>query len=80
MLETCCLDQGNVNYLPSVPGNLTYAAIFITLLVFQVAVGVYFREWTITILMTIGVLLEILGYAARTWMHYKIFNRTSFLM
>lgn len=79
-LQTCCLNQGTVNYIPTLAGNITYAAIFVPLLALQLGLCLWYRTWTFMVGMVCGLLCEIIGYAGRIWMHYSIFDMSPFLM
>jgi hypothetical protein len=79
-LQTCCLNQGTVNYIPTLAGSITYTAIFVLLLTSQLGLCLWYRTWTFMIGMIFGLICEILGYAGRIWMHYRIFDMNPFLM
>lgn len=79
-LQTCCLNQGTVDYIPTLGGNIAYAAIFVLLLALQLGLCLWYQTWTFMIGMTFGLICEILGYAGRVWMHYSIFDMNPFLM
>jgi hypothetical protein len=79
-LQTCCLNQGTVDYIPTLAGNITYATIFVLLLGLQLSLCLWYRMWTFMVGMVCGLLCEIIGYAGRIWMHYSIFDMNPFLM
>lgn len=79
-LQTCCLEQGTVRYLPTLGGNAAYAAIFALILVLQIGLGVRYRTWGFAVGMFAGLLLELLGYVGRIQMHSNIFDQDPFLM
>lgn len=79
-LQTCCLDQGTVDYLPSLGGNITYGVIFILILLAHLGLGLHYRTFTFLIGMTLGLVCEVIGYSGRIWMHYSIFNMNPFLI
>lgn len=79
-LQTCCLQQGTVNYLPTVAGNLVFAIIFAFFLAIQLAQGIYYKTWGFLVGITCGCILEVLGYGGRVWMHYQIFQMNPFLL
>ena len=79
-LQTCCLNQGTVDYIPTLAGNIIYAAIFVLLLALQLGLCLWYRTWTFMVGMVCGLLCEIIGYAGRIWMHYSIFDMNPFLM
>ena len=67
-LQTCSLDRGKVNYLPSVVGNGTYLIIFLVLILGQLVLGIKKRTWGFLAGMVIGSLIEAVGYGGRLWM------------
>ncbi|KAL9058073.1 MAG: hypothetical protein Q9162_001935 [Coniocarpon cinnabarinum] len=79
-LDTCCLDRGSVNYLPSVAGNGVYLLIFALILLFQLIFGIRYKTWGFLTGMGIGVFGEVVGYGGRIWMHYSIFKQNPFLV
>ena len=79
-LQTCCLNQATVDYIPTLAGNITYAAIFVLLLAPQLGLCLWYRTWTFMIGMVCGLLCEIIGYAGRIWMHSSIFDMNPFIM
>lgn len=79
-LQTCCLNQGTVDYIPTLAGNIIYAAIFVLLLALQLGLCLWCRAWTFMVGMVCGLLCEIIGYAGRIWMHYSIFDMNPFLV
>jgi len=79
-LQTCCMNQATVNYIPTLAGNITYAAIFVLLLALQLGLCLRYRTWTFMIGMVCGLLCEVIGYAGRIWMHCSIFDMNPFVM
>lgn len=79
-LATCCIAQSNFDYLPSLGGNLFYAILFTVALLFQLGIGIPYKTWGYMTAMVMGLILEVLGYAARVWMHYAPFAQNPFLM
>jgi hypothetical protein len=79
-LQTCCVAQSHFAYIPSLAGNIFYAAFFTLALLPQLAMGVVYKTWGFMVAMIMGLILEILGYASRVWMHYSPFASTPFLV
>lgn len=79
-LETCPLSLAQVHYVPSLGGNAFYLALFALLLLLQLAFGFRFRTWSFTGSMFGGLVLEVIGYAARVQMHDNPFKSDPFLM
>lgn len=79
-LDTCPLDLANIDYVPSLAGNLIFIAVFGLVLIAQLGIGIRYKTWSYLIAMTGGLLLEIIGYVARVQMHYNPFKSDPFLM
>ncbi|KAL4757022.1 RTA1 domain-containing protein [Aspergillus foveolatus] len=79
-LEICSIKDAYIQYQPTIPGNAVYIALFGILLVAQVAQTPLYRMWGFSISMIAGLLLEVLGYAARILFHDDPFNFDFFLM
>jgi hypothetical protein len=79
-LETCPLSVAYVNYDPSLVANALYVAIFGALFLVQCYQGYYFKTWTYSISMLVGLIGEVIGYVARVQMHFNPFLANPFLM
>ena len=79
-LRTCPLTLANILYLPSIPGNAIYLAIFALLLPIQVFFSFRYRTYGFLVGTFCGLVLEILGYAGRIIMHHNPFQTSQFLM
>lgn len=79
-LDTCPLSQAEVLYDPNLGGNAFYIAIFALLLLFQIFLGVHYRTWGFFAGLSIGLLLEVIGYAARVQLHFNPFLKDPFVM
>ncbi|KAI9644234.1 phospholipid-translocating ATPase rsb1 [Ciborinia camelliae] len=79
-LQTCDLSMSSFDYLPTVPGNVIFAAIFGIFFIAQIGLGIKFKTWGYTVAMIFGLILEIIGYAARILLHYSPFDHQFFLM
>ncbi|KAK5123168.1 hypothetical protein LTR85_003366 [Meristemomyces frigidus] len=79
-LETCCLAQSNFLYIPTYGGNLFFAIFFGILLLPQLGLGIRYRTWGFMVGMVMGLVLEIIGYAARVQIHDSPFADNPFLM
>jgi hypothetical protein len=79
-LQTCPLSMAHVTYLPSLPGNALYAALFGLCLIVQIFLCVRYRIWGFLGGMFGGLVLEIVGYVARIMMHSNPFTKSNFLM
>lgn len=78
-LQTCSLLQAHFTYLPNMAGNILYTTIFGILLILQIGFGVRYKTWGYLGGMFGGLLLEIIGYAARVQMHSNPFLKPPFL-
>ncbi|KAL6720042.1 phospholipid-translocating ATPase rsb1 [Lecanora helva] len=79
-LQTCCYEQGYVEYPPVLGGNAAYLAIFAILLCFQTGIGLFYRTWGFWIGMVCGLILEIIGYAGRIMLRTSPFDLNTFLL
>ncbi|KAE8165657.1 RTA1 like protein-domain-containing protein [Aspergillus tamarii] len=78
-LQTCPLDWALIRYIPSLPGNALYLALFILMLLAQVICGIRYRTWSYLAAMSGGILLEIIGYGGRLMLNSNQFNFSAFL-
>lgn len=78
--QTCCLAQGQIQYLPNLPGNAFFAAIFGLLLVTHLFFGLRFKTWSFGTWMVLGLLTELIGYIGRIMLHNNIFSFNAFLI
>lgn len=77
---TCPLVCAHIHYLPTVPGNATYAGIFGVLLVAQLVFGIRFKTWGFMVGMICGLILEVVGYIGRIMLHHNPFNFNNFII
>jgi hypothetical protein len=78
-LQICPLSLAHIDYLPNLGGNLLYTVVFGLALVAQVAITVRYKIWGFGCAIFMGLLLEILGYAARIQMRSNPFIKGPFL-
>ncbi|MCJ1282229.1 hypothetical protein MMC26_001552 [Xylographa opegraphella] len=79
-LSTCPIKYAQVHYDPSLAGNALYLTIFIVLLFVHVLLGIRYRTWGFMGSLIGGLVLEIIGYAARVQMHFNPFLSNPFLI
>ncbi|PLB36248.1 RTA1 domain-containing protein [Aspergillus candidus] len=79
-LDTCPIEYGYINYQPNVAGNLFFVALYGVLLLAQLALGIFNRTWSFTIAIIPGLILEILGYLGRYFLHNNPFSFDNFLL
>ena len=78
--QTCPLSLANFDYVPTLGGNVLYATIFGMALIAQLFFTIRYKTWGYGVAMFGGLLLEIIGYAARIQMHFNPFTSNPFLM
>ncbi|KAF7714258.1 Uncharacterized protein PECH_008930 [Penicillium ucsense] len=78
-LGTCPLSEAHVNYVPSLPGNAFFLALFAVLLAAQVVLVIRYRTWGYFAGLFGGLVLEVIGYAGRLQMHSNPFRFNPFL-
>lgn len=78
--KLCSLDWADMRYIPSFAGNLAYLVIFALLLLAQLGLGFFYKMWTFVTLMSLGLLIEIIGYAGRLLLHDNVFKFGPFVM
>jgi len=76
-LSTCSLDEAQIQYIPSLPGNAIYLSIFGILFIAHTVQGIYYRTWGVMVGMLAGLFLEVFGYASRVQMHFNPFKRNT---
>lgn len=79
-LSTCPLSLAQIHYDPSLAANVIFLLIFLLLLGVNLFLGIRYRTWGFLGSLIGGTLLEIIGYAARTQMHFNPFRSNPFLM
>jgi hypothetical protein len=79
-LSTCPIQWAELLYDPSLAGNVLFLSIFSLLLTLQVILGWYYRTTGMTVAISIGLALEIVGYTGRILMHYNPFLKANFLL
>jgi hypothetical protein len=79
-LDTCPLAFATVQYDPTLVGNALYTAIFGFFFFIHIFLGIRYRIWGYLAAMVGGLVLEIIGYAARVQMHFNPFLSNPFLM
>lgn len=79
-VETCSLSCAQVKYLPTLAGNVVYAAAFGLLLIAQLRLGIKYKTWGFMVGMLCGLILEVVGYAGRIMLHENPFDFNNFIM
>ena len=78
--KTCPVELQTMQYVPSLPGNAFFLALFALLLIAHLAFGFKWRTWSFAGCVFGGLVLEIIGYVARIQMHNNPFDSDPFLM
>jgi hypothetical protein len=76
----CTLDISVFQYLPNVPANATFLAVFAVLMVAHIAQGIRYKAWTYTGCVAAGCALELVGYVGRILLHDNPFDFNAFLI
>ncbi|KAJ4382551.1 hypothetical protein N0V86_001773 [Didymella sp. IMI 355093] len=76
----CLLENSVFRYLPNVPANATFLAIFGLMLIAHVAQGIRYKAWTYMACMVAGCSLELVGYIGRIMLHRNPFDFNAFLI
>ncbi|TVY85253.1 Sphingoid long-chain base transporter RSB1 [Lachnellula suecica] len=79
-LSTCDLSMANFDYIPTLPGNAIYAAIFGIAIFAQLFLGIKHKTWGYMVAMIFGLLLEVIGYVGRVLLHNNPFENNYFLI
>ncbi|GME70150.1 hypothetical protein B5S31_g4718 [[Candida] boidinii] len=68
------------DFIPSLAGNGVYLALFSLLLILQIGLGIYTKQWWFGICYVCGLILEVLGYIARVDGHFDQSNRNLYIL
>lgn len=79
-LELCSPKWSVYGYRPNLGANLFFVCIFFCAMIAHVAIGLKWKMWSFMGCMVCGCLDEMLGYAARVWMFYNLWNFTAFMI
>jgi succinate dehydrogenase/fumarate reductase cytochrome b subunit len=79
-LDLCPLEWSVFRYLPSIPANTTFIAIFSLLLIAHLAQGIRYKSWVYMSCVVAGCGLELAGYAGRIMLHENPFDFNAFLI
>jgi len=79
-LSLCPIEAAQLPYAPNLAGNTIYLAVFSAALLANVVLGIRYRTWGYLVGMTLGCILEVLGYVGRVMMHYNPFPENPFLL
>jgi len=78
--ETCCLEQGQIQYIPNLAGNALFTAIFAILIIPQLLFGIRYKTWSFMSWLCLGLIGEAVGYIGRIMLNDNIFSFNGFLI
>jgi len=78
-LATCPVILSKIGYIPNLAGNAFMVAWFSLMLLAQLALSIRYKTWSHLVGQFIGLVLEIVGYAARVKLHDTPFNDKQFI-
>jgi hypothetical protein len=77
-IDTCPISTSYWGYVPSLPANAIFIALFSISTILYVGQAILARRFLgFSIAMISGGILEILGYGGRLWAHYKLWEEVS---
>ncbi|KAK3321808.1 RTA1 like protein-domain-containing protein [Apodospora peruviana] len=79
-LDICPIELATIPYIPTLPGNLLYLAIFVIAIIANLVLGIRYKTWSFMAGMASGGALEVLGYVGRVMLNKNPFNGDAFLM
>ncbi|KAM6514184.1 Envelope glycoprotein gp160 [Fusarium falciforme] len=79
-LDVCPLEWTMYTYLPSLPGNIVFVALFAIIGVIHAYLGVRWKSWGFMGGMLAGSIAEIIGYAGRIMLHDNPFSYEGFMI
>jgi hypothetical protein len=75
----CPIEWATIKYRPSMAGNVIYLLCFVALLAAQIFYGTRKKTWTYLGALSVGLLLEIIGYIGRLMLNMNPFIMNNFL-
>ncbi|KAK8090538.1 hypothetical protein PG994_000043 [Apiospora phragmitis] len=79
-LDLCPLEMSVTGYLPSLPVNIMFIALYAFAMVIHIMLGFHWRSWYFTLCCVTCTLSAIAGYVGRIFMHYNPFGFYPFLI
>lgn len=77
---TCPVDGGFLLEQPSLVGTVVLLTLFAALVPINVWIGGSYRTTTYSITLTLGLVLEVVGYAGRLLLRFDLASKTYFLL
>lgn len=79
-LDLCPLEISVFRYLPSLPANATFLAVFSLLLILHLVQGIRYKAWAYMGCIIAGCALEVAGYVGRIMLYGNPFDFNAFLV
>lgn len=76
----CRVQDSIYGYFPSLPANAFFLALFLTLLIAQLYLGIRYKTWTFAFALSCGCFVEAVGYVGRLMLHHNPFSNNGFTM
>ncbi|KAI5242317.1 putative RTA1 domain protein [Aureobasidium subglaciale] len=78
-LQTCCFEQGFLDYPPNLGVSVAYLTIFAIFMILQLGIAIFYKIWAFGFAMFGGLVLEIIGYTGRILIRSNPFDMNIFL-
>jgi hypothetical protein len=78
-VPACPIEWATIKYRPTMAGNIIYLLCFLAIFGGQLFYGIRKKTWTYLGTMTVGLLLEIIGYIGRVMLNKNPFIMNNFL-
>jgi hypothetical protein len=75
----CPIELAVVNYVPSLEANALFIAIFAVFFILQTTMVFFYKTYSYSFALCLGLCLEMLGYLARVQMRFSIFIMDPFI-
>lgn len=79
-LDLCPLEMSVTGYLPNLPVNIIFIALYAFAMVIHIMLGFRWRSWFFTLCCVTCTISAIAGYVGRIFMHYNPFAFYPFLI
>ena len=78
-IDECPIEWATIKYRPNMAGNVIYLLFFLVLMGGQIFYGVRKKTWAYMVAVSLGILLEIVGYIGRIMLNMNPFIMNNFL-
>ncbi|KAK6819507.1 hypothetical protein PG987_015990 [Apiospora arundinis] len=79
-LDLCPLEMSVTGYLPSLPVNIIFIALYVIAMAVHIMLGLRWRSWFFTLCCVTCTISAVAGYVGRIFMHYNPFAFYPFLI